>query len=298
MKKIGFVGLGTMGLPMAKNLLKAGYSLRVYNRTASKAQSLQSEGDVEVASSPAEVARNSEIVITMVTNNQALEEVIKGENGVLAGASAGLIIIDSSTVAPDLVQSLAKELAEKDIELLDAPVTGSEPQAIAAELAFMVGGKEEVYQQCIPLFEAMGKQSHYMGGSGLGAYTKLANNTMSAINLLSLSEALILASKAGVDPQKFMEVASGGGARSGMMDNKGPKIINRDFHPNFKTELMHKDLGLALNVAAEMNIPVPLLASVREQLRIAMAKGYAEEDMCAVAKCYEEWAGVEIKKNA
>ncbi|MCM3716206.1 NAD(P)-dependent oxidoreductase [Alkalihalobacillus oceani] len=298
MKKIGFVGLGTMGLPMAKNLLKAGYSLRVYNRTASKARSLQSEGDVEVASSPAEVARNSEIVITMVTNNQALEEVIKGENGVLAGASAGLIIIDSSTVAPDLVQSLAKELAEKDIELLDAPVTGSEPQAIAAELAFMVGGKEEVYQQCIPLFEAMGKQSHYMGGSGLGAYTKLANNTMSAINLLSLSEALILASKAGVDPQKFMEVASGGGARSGMMDNKGPKIINRDFHPNFKTELMHKDLGLALNVAAEMNIPVPLLASVREQLRIAMAKGYAEEDMCAVAKCYEEWDGVEIKKNA
>ncbi|MCM3761813.1 NAD(P)-dependent oxidoreductase [Alkalihalobacillus oceani] len=298
MKKIGFIGLGTMGLPMAKNLLKAGYSLHVYNRTASKAQSLQGEGDVQVASSPADVARNCEIVITMVTNNQALEEVIKGENGVLAGASAGLIVIDSSTVAPDLVQRLAKELAEKDIEMLDAPVTGSEPQAIAAELAFMVGGKQEVYEQCIPLFEVMGKQSHYMGGSGLGAYTKLANNTMAAINLVSLSEALILASKAGVDPGKFMEVASGGGARSGMMDNKGPKIINRDFEPNFKTELMHKDLGLALNVAAEMNIPLPLLAGVREQLRIAMAKGYAEEDMCAVAKCYEEWAGVEIKKNA
>lgn len=295
MKKLGFIGLGTMGLPMAKHLLSAGYELTVFNRTRRKADPLIKEG-AQAVSSPAEVARHSEVVITMLSNDSALEEVVLGDKGIVEAASPGLIMLDSSTVSPTIVKELAQKLADIGVDFLDCPVTGSEPQAIEGVLTFMVGGKKEVYERCKPLFKVMGKEAYYMGESGSGAYTKLANNTMAAINLLSLAEAMVMASKAGIDPEMFVKVVSGGGARSGMMDAKAPKMINRDFHPHFKTALMHKDLGLALDLAQDLGIPVPVLSLVRQMLHMSMSKGFSEEDMCAVVKCYEEWAGMEIKK--
>jgi len=295
MKKIGFIGLGTMGLPMAKNLLKAGYELTVYNRTPEKAQKLEQYG-AKVVSSPAEVAKHSQVVFTMMTADQAVEEVILGAKGIVDGASAGLIVIDSSTISPTTSKKIANELGKLQIEVLDAPVTGSEPQAIDGILTFMVGGKKEIYEKCGPLFEAMGKTSIYMGNNGAGSYTKLANNMMAAINMVSFAEAAVFAAKAGIDPQLFVQVVSGGGARSGQVDNKAGKIMTRDFHPNFATNLMYKDLGLASEVAKEFNIPFPVLAIVKEMLNMTIAKGYGQEDMCSVIKCYEEWANTEVRK--
>ena len=296
MKRIGFIGLGTMGLPMAVNLLKSGFDVIAYNRTQEKLERFVSQGG-KAAVSAEEVSENSDVIFTMLTADSAVEEVVFGEKGIIKGVKAGQIVIDCSTISPNTSIKVAQELGKLGVEVLDAPVTGSEPQAIEGILTFMAGGKQEVFEQCMPLFEAMGKNAFYMGDNGAGSYTKLANNTMAAINLLSLTEAITMATKAGIDPELFIKVVSGGGARSGMIDNKAPKILNRDFHPNFATHLMYKDLGLATNIAAQLQVPVPVLSLVKEMLQMAILKGYANEDMCAVIKCYEEWAGVEVANH-
>lgn len=296
MQKIGFIGLGTMGLPMARNLLRAGFKVYVFNRTAEKACEFAKEGALQM-SSPADVAREAQIVFTMLTADQAVEDVVLGVNGIREGISAGKIYVDSSTIAPATSKRLGQVLAEIGVEMLDAPVTGSEPQAIEGMLTFMAGGKKEIFEQCQPVFRAMSKASYYMGASGSGSYTKLANNSISAMNLLSVAEGMILAAKSGVDPEVFVQVVSGGGAASAMMDYKAGKIINRDFHANFATALMCKDLRLAAELAAELKIPVPVLSAVRQMLLLADVKGYSQEDMSAVIKCYEEWAGIQVKKQ-
>jgi 3-hydroxyisobutyrate dehydrogenase-like beta-hydroxyacid dehydrogenase len=293
--KIGFIGLGTMGLPMAKNLLKNGSELTVFNRTKEKMDLLKEEGAI-LAGSPKEVALQSDIVFTMLTADAAVEEVVLGENGIVYGAHPGLIVIDSSTISPSTSKKLAKELSEREVEMLDAPVTGSEPQAIEGILTFMAGGKKEIFEKCMPLFLATGQGAYYMGENGKGSYTKLANNIMSAINLISFTEAVTMATKAGIDPEIFVKVVNGGGARSGQVDNKAPKILNRDFTPHFMTKLIHKDLGLATDVAKELEVSAPVLAIVKEIFQMAKAKGYGSEDMSAVIKCYEEWAGVTVEK--
>jgi 3-hydroxyisobutyrate dehydrogenase-like beta-hydroxyacid dehydrogenase len=293
--KVGFIGLGTMGTPMAHNLLKNGYEVTVYNRTKEKTNILKEEGAI-VANSPKAVAEQSEIVFTMLTADAAVEEVILGENGILSGAFPGLIVVDSSTISPSTSKKVAGELIKHDVEMLDAPVTGSEPQAIEGILTFMVGGKKEIFEKCQPLFSVMGQNAYYMGEHGKGSYTKLANNTMAAINLLSFSEGITMATKAGIDPELFVKVIAGGGARSGMVENKAEKVMNRDFTPHFMAQLIHKDLGLAANVAKELEISTPVLALVKEIFQIAKAKGYGAEDMSAVIKCYEEWAGITVKK--
>jgi len=295
MKKIGFIGLGTMGLPMAKNLLKNGYELIIFNRTKEKMNSLKHDG-ARIANSPREVAAQSDIVFTMLTADAAVEEVFLSENGIVNGAHPGLIVVDSSTISPATSKKVARELSRHEVQMLDAPVTGSEPQAIEGILTFMVGGNKNIFEKCMHLFLAMGKNAYYMGENGKGSYTKLANNTMSAINLLSFSEAITMATKAGIDPELFLKVVSGGGARSGMAENKGPKVLSRDFKPHFMTELIHKDLGLATDVAKELEISTPVLALVKEIFQIAKARGYGAEDMSSVIKCYEEWAGITVEK--
>jgi 3-hydroxyisobutyrate dehydrogenase-like beta-hydroxyacid dehydrogenase len=295
MRKIGFVGVGTMGTPMASNLIKAGYELVVCDRMAEKLKPLTALG-ATIASSPADVARQCEVVMTMLPADAAVKEVVLGAGGIAGGASAGLIVIDSSTVMPATSKQMAAELAKINVAMLDAPVTGSEPQAIEGKLTFIVGGEKETYEKCLPLFEAMGKTTFHMGPNGAGSYTKLANNTISAITLVAFSEGVVLATKAGIDPKLFVEVISIGGARSGQIANKAPKVLNRDFHPNFATALMYKDLGLAGEVARELNVPTPALAIAREMLNMAIAKGYGTEDVCSVIKCYEEWAHIEVHK--
>jgi 3-hydroxyisobutyrate dehydrogenase-like beta-hydroxyacid dehydrogenase len=293
--RVGFIGLGTMGNPMAHNLLKSGYEVIIYNRTSEKMNFLKEEG-ASIANSPKEVAAQSEVVFTMLTADAAVEEVILGENGILSGSYPGLIVVDSSTISPSTSKKVAEVLIKHDVEMLDAPVTGSEPQAIEGILTFMVGGKKEIFEKCLPLFSVMGQNAYYMGEHGKGSYTKLANNTMAAINLLSFSEGITMATKAGINPETFVNVVAGGGARSGMVENKAAKVINRDFTPHFMTKLIHKDLGLAANVAKELEISTPVLALVKEIFQIAKAKGLGAEDMSAVIKCYEEWAGITVEK--
>ena len=295
MKKIGFIGIGTMGAPMVKNLLKAGYDLIIHDRAAEKMEELAELG-AKVASSAAGVARQCEVVITMLPADRAVRDVAIGPNGIAEGAAPGLVLIDSSTVLPATSKQIAAELSKLQIEMLDAPVTGSEPQAIEGKLTFIVGGKDAVYESCKPLFKAMGKASFHMGANGAGAYTKLSNNTISAISLIAFAEGVVMATKAGINPQLFVEVISQGGARSGQIDTKAPKVLKRDFHPNFATALMYKDLGLAGEIAKELNVPTPALAIAREMLNMAIAKGYGQEDVCSVVKCYEEWAHVEVRK--
>jgi 3-hydroxyisobutyrate dehydrogenase len=295
MRTIGFIGVGTMGTPMASNLVKAGYALVVYDRMAEKLKPLTALG-ATVASSPADVARQCDVVMTMLPADQAVKDVVLGAGGIAEGAAAGLIVIDSSTVLPATSKYAAAELAKLGVAMLDAPVTGSEPQAVAGKLTFIVGGDKEIYEKCLPLFKAMGKTTFHMGPNGAGSYTKLANNTISAITLVAFSEGVVLATKAGIDPKLFVEVISIGGARSGQIDNKAPKVLSRDFHPNFATALMFKDLGLAGEVARELNVPTPAMAIAREMLNIAIAKGYGLEDVCSVVKCYEEWAHIEVHK--
>lgn len=295
MRTVGFIGLGTMGMPMAENLSAKGYHLRVFNRTKQKANLLHSRmSNVQIVSSPREVAEASDVVFTMLTADDAVNEVCFGDNGIVKGSRSGLTVIDCSTVSPAISRTAYDKFLKNEVNFLDAPVTGSEPQAIAAKLTFMVGGTKEAFNASQEFFQAMGQNAYYMGESGAGSYTKLANNTMAAINMLSLSESLVMASKAGVNPETFMKVVAGGGARSGMAENKSPKIFSRDFSPNFAAKLMLKDLGLASQVAREMEIPTPVLAAVRELMQLAVAKGLGEEDMSAVVKCYEEWAGITI----
>ncbi len=291
MKKIGFIGLGTMGLPMAQNLLNAGFELVVYNRTKEKAAPLLAQGAV-FANSPSEVARNVEAVFTMVTADAALEEVIEGKNGIAVGAPKGLIVIDSSTVSPLTSTRLAKVLEKQGIDILDAPVSGSEPHAKQGSLAFMVGGKKNVFDQCEKLFAATGKQAFYMGDHGAGSQTKLAINTIVAINITALSEGTVLAQKAGIDPSLFLQVVQSGGAKSGVGEFKGPKIVAHDFQPQFAISLMLKDLRLAGAMASDLQMPTPLLGIVRELMQTAVAKGFGQEDMMSIVKCYEEWANL------
>lgn len=294
--KVGFVGLGTMGFPMAHNLLENGYELIIYNRTEEKMNVLEKKGAI-IANSPKAVASQSEVVFTMLTADAAVEQVILGENGIIDGAYPGLIVIDSSTISPSTSKKVAEALYRHDVDMLDAPVTGSEPQAIEGALTFMVGGKKEVYEKCIDLFLVMGKNAYYMGENGQGSYMKLANNSMAAINLIAFSEGITMATKAGIDPEVFAKVVSGGGARSAMAENKAPKVISRDFHPHFMAQLLHKDLGLASDVAKELEVSTPVLALVKEIFQIAKAKGYGAEDMSAVIKCYEEWAGITVERK-
>jgi 3-hydroxyisobutyrate dehydrogenase-like beta-hydroxyacid dehydrogenase len=234
----------------------------------------------------------------MLPADQAVKDVILGAEGIVSTGAPGLIVIDSSTIAASTSKSIAEELKKHGIDMLDAPVTGSEPQAIEGSLTFIVGGKSEIYERCRPLFESMGKSSFYMGSHGAGSHTKLCNNTISAITLMAFAEGVVMAAKAGIKPELFIEVISQGGARSGQIANKGPKILNRDFRANFATALMYKDLGLACDVAAEMNLPMPALAVAREMLKIAIAKGYGQQDVCSIIKCYEEWAQVEVHTEA
>ncbi len=301
--KIGFVGLGTMGLPMVRNLLKAGYTLVVYNRNREKIKEFSGVSELEIADTPAEAAMASDVLFTMLTDDAAVEDVYLGKDGLIAGymrdaeAAKGKIAVDSSTIFPETSKKIASALADIGVELLDAPVTGSEPQAIAAELGFMVGGQQAAFDRCMPIFQVLGKKAVFLGGSGSGASAKLANNTLTAINLLAVIESLSIVNNAGVDPELFLEVVGSGGARSGMAEIKGPQILEGDFRPRFMTRLMHKDLKLASKLAESKQVPLPILATAKEQFQIACSSGLGDMDMCSVVKLYEAWTKNEVRKK-
>jgi 3-hydroxyisobutyrate dehydrogenase-like beta-hydroxyacid dehydrogenase len=232
----------------------------------------------------------------MVKADAEVDNIITGENGILTAARKGLIIVNSSTVSPNTTKRLAKIVEDAGMIMLDVPVTGSAVQANEGKLTFMGGGDKATFDSCMPLFLAMGKQAYYMGQTGAGNYTKLASNTMLAINLLSMSEALVMAYKSGVDPELFLQVVNGGGSRSGMAETKIPKVVKRDFKPAFGTAMLLKDMGIVTDLSRELELPMPVMSVAKEMLRMAVVNGYGDEDVCSVVKCYEQWAKVEVKK--
>lgn len=295
MKKIGVIGLGIMGFAMAEQLIKAGYELYVFNRTAGKAEQLAAQGAV-ACSCPADVARQVEAVLIMVKADADVEEVIIGYSGLMEGAKPGLIILNGSTILPDTSKRMAQEVAKAGIEILDCPVTGSGIEAKIAKLTFLVGGKKEIYDRCLPLFEAMGKASFYMGESGTGSYMKLANNSLFVMNTLALCEALTIACKSGIDPERFLEIISIGGANSAVAGSRIPKIIKRDFSAAFTLAFMYKDVRLIDQLANDIGVATPVLAIVKEIIHTALLKGHGQDDVCGVIKWYEETAGIQIEK--
>jgi len=294
MEKIGFIGLGIMGRPMAKNLIKAGYKLIVYDKFAAfdDIKALGAEG----ASSSREVASKSDIVITMLPNSPHVKDAILGKDGVAEGIRPGTTVIDMSSIAPAVSREVGEALGKKNVFFLDAPVSGGEPKAIDGTLAIMVGGDKAVFEKVKPLLLKMGSSAVLAGGVGAGNVTKLANQIIVALNIAAVSEAFTLAVKAGVDPQQVFEAIKGGLAGSTVLNAKIPMILDGNFKPGFRIELHIKDLQNALDTAHELGVPIPLTAGIMETLQALKNDGLSASDHSAIIRYYEKLAKVEVRK--
>ncbi|KZE81649.1 3-hydroxyisobutyrate dehydrogenase [Paenibacillus jamilae] len=290
MKNIGFIGLGTMGAPMASNLLKQGFGVTVYNRTASRCEPLVEQG-ARTASIPREAAEGQHLVITMVSDDQSIRDVYYGQDGVFAGLTAGMTVMDNSTISPELVKQLAAEADKLGCSFIDAPVTGSKPAAVDGTLVFMVGGHAEVIAAQSDVFDTLGKKVLHMGPNGSGAVAKLAHNTMVGINNLALAEGFAIAAKSGIPADSFLELVQLGSAGSKAADLKGRKIIEHDFSNQFSLALMLKDLKLASSLTDSLSIPTPMLSIAKSLFQAGQTQGYGDEDLSAVVKTYEAWIG-------
>lgn len=295
MQKIGFIGLGIMGKPMAKNLIKADYDLTVYDINQEAVKEVVAAG-ATAGLSPKEVAAHTEIIITMLPNSPHVKEVILGGNGVLQGAKAGSIIIDMSSIAPLASKEIAAKATELNIAMLDAPVSGGEPKAIDGSLSIMVGGPKEIFDRCYPILTKMGQSAVLCGDIGAGNTAKLANQIIVALNIAALSEALVLGAKAGVDPELIYNAIRGGLAGSTVMDAKTPMILNGNFKPGFKIDLHIKDLANAIDTGHEIGVPLPLTSQVMEIFQILKNEGKGQEDHCGLIKFYEKLSGIQARK--
>jgi 2-hydroxy-3-oxopropionate reductase len=291
---IGFIGLGIMGRPMAKNLMSAGYELVLQNRSPEKAEELAKEGDATAAGSPKEVAESCDTVITMLPDSPDVEAVVAGEGGVLEGIRDGALLVDMSTISPVVTRELSEMVREKGASMLDAPVSGGDVGAIEGALSIMVGGTEEDFERARPLFDVMGKVATHVGPTGAGQVVKACNQIVVALNIEAVSEALVLGSKAGVAPEKLVEALSGGLAGSAVMEGKKEKFFSHDFEPGFRIELHHKDLGIALAAGREYGVALPVTAIVDQMLEASKAKGRGDRDHSALLTLLEEAAQHEI----
>lgn len=292
--KIGFIGLGIMGRPMAKNLIKAGYSLTVYDKFA-KPDELVALG-AKAASSNREVASVSDVVITMLPNSPHVKEAVLGPAGVLEGARSGLILVDMSSIAPGASREINEEVAKKGVAMLDAPVSGGEPKAVDGTLSIMVGGERATFDAVEAILCKMGSAVTFVGPIGAGNVTKLANQIVVALNIAAVSEAFTLATKAGVDPEAVFNAIKGGLAGSTVMNAKAPMMLDGNFKPGFRIELHIKDLQNALDTAHATGTPIPLTAVVMEILQGLKTDGEGASDHSAIVKYYEKLAKVEVRK--
>ncbi len=293
-ERIGFIGLGIMGEPMCRNLMKAGFTCTVHTRTKSKADQLLVEGAVW-AETPKAIAEQSDVIITIVTDTPDVEKVIMGEDGILEAAVSGSVVIDMSTISPSSTQNMARALEEKGVDMLDAPVSGGDAGAIAGTLSIMVGGKQSVFDRCLPVFEGMGKNINLIGGNGAGQLTKLCNQVAVSIANLAMAEALMLGAKADLDLEKMLAAISGGAAGSWQLSNLAPRIIKRDFDPGFMVKLQQKDLRLVLSAASELGLGLPGVSLVHQLFNTIEAAGEGDEGTQALVKSLERMAGVEVK---
>lgn len=292
--KIGFIGLGIMGKPMAKNLLKAGHELVVFDIVKENVDYLVESGAV-AASSSKEVAEACTYIITMLPNSPHVKNAVLGENGILDGAKPGSVLIDMSSIAPNASQEIAAECEKKGVKMLDAPVSGGEPKAIDGSLSIMVGGDKELFESVKnDILLKMGDSAVYCGEIGAGNTTKLANQIIVACNIASLAEALMLAKKSGVDPAKVFEAIKGGLAGSTVMNAKAPMMLAGQYKPGFRIDLHIKDLANALETGHEVSSPLPLTASVMEMFQSLRADGADQEDHSALAKYYAKISGESI----
>lgn len=292
---IGFIGLGIMGKPMCKNVMKAGYQVVILDRHEEITAEFTAAG-AEAARTPKEVAERSDVIITMLPNSPQVKEVVLAENGIIDGAKPGTVVIDMSSIAPLVSKDIARKLADKAIEMLDAPVSGGEPKAIKGTLSVMVGGKQEIYDKCYDVMKSMAASVVRTGDIGAGNVTKLANQVIVALNIAAMSEALVLASKAGVEPNLVYQAIRGGLAGSTVLDAKAPLIMDRKFDPGFRIDLHIKDLLNVLETSHEVGVPLPLTSAVMEIMYALKNDDMGGNDHGSIVRYYEKLAKVEVTR--
>lgn len=293
--RVGCVGLGIMGRPMALNVIKASFPVVAWNRSANARFDEVLAAGAARAGSPREVAERADVVVVNVTDSPDVEAVVLGEQGVLLGARSGMIVIDNSTISPDVTRAIAARLHERDVTLLDAPVSGGERGAIEGTLSIMVGGEAWALEKVRPILEAMGKRIVHCGPSGAGQTVKLCNQVVVGLHNLAMSEALVLAAKAGISVDRMLEAVSAGAAGSWALSNLAPRVLKRDFAPGFKIGLQQKDLKLALEAGRSARAPLPGTALVHQLYTALEADGLADEGNQALVKALEKLADVEVR---
>jgi 3-hydroxyisobutyrate dehydrogenase/2-hydroxy-3-oxopropionate reductase len=285
-----------MGAPMARHLLKAGHDVALWSNTASKAHDLAKEGAGKACATPEEVARIADVIFYCVGDTAMAQEIATGPRGLLGGIKKGAIVADCSTIAPAASREIGQAFADHGAYFLDAPCTGSKPGAEKATLTFMVGGDQAIFEKTKPFFEIMGKVFYYCGAAGQGLQAKLTQNLILANIMQAFAEGMVLATKGGISPSLMLEILDNSAAKSGLISFKAPFILSRDFGTNFATKWMHKDVGLALDSAKELGVPLPATGLTQQMLQANMASGRAEDDFCSLIRVLEDWAGVVVKK--
>lgn len=294
--KVGFIGLGIMGKPMSLNLINAGFSLTVFDLNQESVNAVAGAGATS-AGSPKEVAEQSDVIITMLPASKHVQQVVLGENGILEGAKEGSVIIDMSSITPDVSRELAEQAAKQGVEMLDAPVSGGEPKAIDGTLAIMVGGKEEVFESVLSVLYGMGKDVTLVGGNGCGVTAKLANQIIVNLNIAAMSEALVLAAKAGIDVEKMYKAIRGGLAGSAVLDAKVPMILDRNFVAGGSIAINMKDIGNVMDTAHDIGVPLPLSSQLLEIFHTLKVDGKINDDHGSIVRYYEKLAQVEVKRG-
>jgi 2-hydroxy-3-oxopropionate reductase len=293
---IGFIGLGIMGKPMARNLMKAGYSLVVHNRSRGAVDELSKEG-AQAARNSGEVAARSEILITMLPDSPDVELVYTGENGVFAGAKPGMLLIDMSSISPVVARKLAGEAEKRGLDMIDAPVSGGEAGAISATLSIMIGGKAAAVERAMPMFQVLGNNIVHVGDAGAGQVTKAANQMVVGTTIAIVSEALVLAAKAGVDPAKVRQALLGGFAQSKVLDAHGQKMLDRNFKPGFRIRLHEKDMKIALATGSEYGVPLMVSSQVAQTMTAMKSMGNGDLDHSGLVRFVEQLAQTELSKS-
>jgi len=294
MAKLGFLGLGMMGYPMARNLLRAGHDVALWSHQADKARTLAEAEKGRFCATPKEAAGQADCIFLCVGDTQMARAVILGPDGISSGARPGTVVADASTISPSESRKIAKVLNGKGIEMLDAPCTGSTPGAESGNLTFMVGGDPAVFERVKPWFQPMGMRLFFCGGPGMGLQAKLTQNLILCNIMMAYNEGMVLAAKGGVDPQLMFEVLDASAAKSGLVSYKTPFVFRRDFAANFATKWMHKDIGLMLDSGKELGVPLPVTSLTHQLFQMAISSGFGDEDFCSTIKVLERVSGVEV----
>jgi len=295
MANLGFLGLGLMGYPMARNLLRAGHRVAVWSHTAEKARRLASEAGGQFCDTPRDVAAQADCIFLCVGDTAMSRDVILGADGLIQGARPGTVVADASTVSPSESRAIGEALKAKGVDFLDVPCTGSTPGAEGGTLTFMIGGDPTVYEKVKSYFDPMGKRLYYCGGPGMGLQAKLSQNLILSNILMAFNEGMVLATKGGVDPKLMLDILDNSAAKSGLINYKAPFVFRREFQANFSVKWMHKDIGLMLESGKELGVPLFLTGLTRQLFQTAIAEGHGEEDICSTIKVLEEMAGVQVK---